>query len=281
MDSTGLRDHLLAAQAAAGQAAAAAASVDMHSTPSHESLGNPGVGSSAVARAVMDPAMGPPGFGGSPITPGMEPQNPEVRKGRRELSTSKRAAQNRAAQVCPTGTLSPSASKANSLLQRAFRQRKEQYIQSLKAQVSEYEAIASHYKVLEDQNLLLREYSLELKRRLLAHGDSDIPPLPFDLSRPTAGMAAAAAAVAAINRNAEAAAAQEEAMSVEAQLQAAAAAADDGDSDEDGAELSRQLHAAAEAAMESARSIRRGGGDRGEGPSGRGKDVDDDDDEVG
>jgi hypothetical protein len=29
----------------------------------------------------------------------MEPQNPEVRKGRRELSTSKRAAQNRAAQV--------------------------------------------------------------------------------------------------------------------------------------------------------------------------------------
>lgn len=29
----------------------------------------------------------------------MEPQNPDVRKGRRELSTSKRAAQNRAAQV--------------------------------------------------------------------------------------------------------------------------------------------------------------------------------------
>jgi len=250
-----LRDHLLAAQVAAGQVSVAAApSADIHTTPPSETRNGP-----SSAGGQIDLSMA---YDSSPGNPPLEPQNPDVRKGRRELSTSKRAAQNRAAQ-------------------RAFRQRKEQYIGSLKAQVSEYEQIASHYKVLEHENLLLREYVIQLQSRLLANGDSDMPPPPLDLSRPSARIAAAAAAAAAVERDAHvaaAAAAHEEAMSVEAQLQAAAAAADDDDdddSDEHG-DLSRQLHAAAEAAIVSARSITGTAGGAGEGDD---KDDEDDDDE--
>jgi hypothetical protein len=163
-------------------------------------------------------------------------------------------------------------------MQRAFRQRKEQYINSLKSQVSEYEQIASHYKVLEHENLLLREYVISLQQRLLASGDADMPPLPMELSRPSARIAAAAAAVAAVERDAQAVAAHEESMSVEAQLQAAAAAAeDDEDSDEHG-DLSRQLHAAAKAAIVSARSIS-GPAEAGESED-RDDEDDDEDDEV-
>jgi len=78
---SGLRDHLLAAQSASSPTVD-----DMQHTPGHE-------------NHHIDPQIAPSPFSTSPIAPGMEPQNPDVRKGRRELSTSKRAAQNRAAQV--------------------------------------------------------------------------------------------------------------------------------------------------------------------------------------
>ncbi|EON65335.1 hypothetical protein W97_04573 [Coniosporium apollinis CBS 100218] len=87
-------------------------------------------------------------------------------KGRRELSSSKRAAQNRAAQ-------------------RAFRQRKEEYIQKLKDQVKDYDAIAADYKTLREENYALRDYVISLQGRLLEL-QGEVPPAPggIDLSRP-------------------------------------------------------------------------------------------------
>jgi hypothetical protein len=98
LSKIGLRDHLLAAQAAAGQAVTATVGADIHSTPTlndHDT--SPAVG----VASQLDPTIAgvPTSYSPDPMTPGMEPQNPDVRKGRRELSTSKRAAQNRAAQV--------------------------------------------------------------------------------------------------------------------------------------------------------------------------------------
>jgi len=90
----------------------------------------------------------------------------ETRKGRRELSTSKRAAQNRAAQ-------------------RAFRQRKEEYIKSLKDQVKDYEAMADRYKAMQAENYQLRDYIITLQSRLLeSQGAYPQPPSDIDLSNP-------------------------------------------------------------------------------------------------
>ncbi|KAF1974852.1 hypothetical protein BU23DRAFT_460332 [Bimuria novae-zelandiae CBS 107.79] len=86
-------------------------------------------------------------------------------KGRRELSTSKRAAQNRAAQ-------------------RAFRQRKEEYIKQLKDQVKEFEQLCELYKTLQTENYQLRDYIINLQSRLL-ETQGEVPPAPagVDLSR--------------------------------------------------------------------------------------------------
>ncbi|KAF2244469.1 hypothetical protein BU26DRAFT_435876, partial [Trematosphaeria pertusa] len=91
--------------------------------------------------------------------------SPEQRKGRRELSTSKRAAQNRAAQ-------------------RAFRQRKEEYIKQLKDQVKEFEQLCELYKTLQTENYQLRDYIINLQSRLL-ETQGEIPPAPagVDLTR--------------------------------------------------------------------------------------------------
>ncbi|KAJ4334742.1 hypothetical protein N0V87_006651 [Didymella glomerata] len=88
----------------------------------------------------------------------------EGRKGRRELSTSKRAAQNRAAQ-------------------RAFRQRKEEYIKQLKDQVKEFEQLCELYKNLQTENYQLRDYIINLQSRLL-ETQGEVPPAPagVDLS---------------------------------------------------------------------------------------------------
>jgi len=208
-----LRDHLLAAQAAS------ASGVDIHPSPSHDTQIDPQIGVS---------------FSPSPVTPGMEPQNPEVRKGRRELSMSKRAAQNRAAQ-------------------RAFRQRKEQYIHTLKSQVQNYEQMATNYKSLEKENLILREYIIQLQSRLLESGHRDmIPTAPPEVAR---GSAAPSSSVIPppLPHNDELAA-------MERQLQASAAA-DDDSADED-MSLGAQLQEAAAAA---ARQIGRTAGS-GHGP---------------
>ncbi|KAI1325494.1 hypothetical protein F5Y16DRAFT_262384 [Xylariaceae sp. FL0255] len=82
-----------------------------------------------------------------------EPEHDEeVTDGRkaktRELSSSKRAAQNRAAQ-------------------RAFRQRKEHYIKKLEQQVREYGEMEQHLNAVKNDNYALREYIIQLQSRLL------------------------------------------------------------------------------------------------------------------
>lgn len=96
------------------------------------------------------------------------------RKGKRELSTSKRAAQNRAAQ-------------------RAFRQRKEGYIKKLEEQVKDFQNMEHNYKTLQNENYQLREYILSLQSRLLEN-QADFPPPPSHVnlsSGPTASAATA------------------------------------------------------------------------------------------
>jgi len=151
-----LRDHLLAAQA--GQpvptSSSPTSSHDMHVAHS------PG--------QHIDPAIGGGGAGyPMPMSESaMEDQMNDIRKGRRELSTSKRAAQNRAAQ-------------------RAFRQRKEQYIQSLKDQVKEHQNLASSYETVQKENFQLRQYIITLQARLLeSHTELPPPPESIDLTRP-------------------------------------------------------------------------------------------------
>jgi hypothetical protein len=153
--SKGLREHLLAAQA--GQTVPTSSSP----TSSHEMhlAHSPG--------QHIDPQIG--GGAGYPMPlqdSSMEDQMNEVRKGRRELSTSKRAAQNRAAQ-------------------RAFRQRKEHYIQSLKDQVKEQQNLAASYDTIQKENFQLRQYIITLQARLLeSHTELPPPPDSVDLSRP-------------------------------------------------------------------------------------------------
>ncbi|EGD89235.2 hypothetical protein H112_02847 [Trichophyton rubrum D6] len=99
--------------------------------------------------------------------PGLD-QTGEPRKvyGKRELSSSKRAAQNRAAQ-------------------RAFRQRKEGYIRKLEEQVKEYEMLLDNYKAIQAENYQLREYIISLQSRLI-DSQNEVPELPgnIDLSQP-------------------------------------------------------------------------------------------------
>ncbi|KAF2153693.1 hypothetical protein K461DRAFT_114677 [Myriangium duriaei CBS 260.36] len=85
-------------------------------------------------------------------------KNAAAAAGRRELSTTKRAAQNRAAQ-------------------RAFRQRKEAYITKLEKQVQDYHAMEEEFKQLQHENYELREYILSLQSRLL-ESSAELPPPP-------------------------------------------------------------------------------------------------------
>ncbi|KAK6341675.1 hypothetical protein TWF696_008743 [Orbilia brochopaga] len=79
---------------------------------------------------------------------------------KRELNTSKRAAQNRNAQ-------------------RAFRARKEEYIKSLESKVRDYEAVEERSQALEGENAALRQYIMHLQRRLLDHlGEGEALPDP-------------------------------------------------------------------------------------------------------
>ncbi|KAL2890166.1 putative transcription factor kapC [Ceratocystis lukuohia] len=67
---------------------------------------------------------------------------------KRELSTTKRAAQNRAAQ-------------------RAFRQRKENHIRKLEIENANYAIMEKRWKDIEAENHSLREYCMHIQRRLL------------------------------------------------------------------------------------------------------------------
>src|ERR1700712_4747544 len=72
-------------------------------------------------------------------------------------------------------------------MQRAFRQRKEQYITTLKSQVTSYEQMANNYKGLEKENLILREYIIRLQSQLI-EVQSEIPPAPPELRKQTVSM---------------------------------------------------------------------------------------------
>ncbi|ETN42263.1 uncharacterized protein HMPREF1541_04204 [Cyphellophora europaea CBS 101466] len=81
--------------------------------------------------------------------------------GKRELSTSKRAAQNRAAQ-------------------RAFRQRKEGYIKKLEEQVRDYQILSENFKQVQSENYQLRDYIINLQSRLL-ESQGEVPPPPSNV----------------------------------------------------------------------------------------------------
>ena len=105
--------------------------------------------------------------------------------GKRELSTSKRAAQNRAAQVC---LHSHSLSKPDPPLtvhKRAFRQRKETYIRKLEEENKQTENIREQLKHLIGENYSLREYVINLQSRLM-DVQAEVPEIPgnIDLSQP-------------------------------------------------------------------------------------------------
>ncbi|KAI4174083.1 MAG: hypothetical protein LQ343_002529 [Gyalolechia ehrenbergii] len=101
---------------------------------------------------------------------GLDGNQSDGKKGKRELSTSKRAAQNRAAQ-------------------RAFRQRKEGHIKELETQVKDYNALSESYKVLQAENYQLRDYIITLQSRLIeSQGELPQPPSNIEINsqRPSA-----------------------------------------------------------------------------------------------
>ncbi|KAL8285525.1 hypothetical protein RB600_009787 [Gaeumannomyces tritici] len=104
-----------------------------------------------------------------PPTPEFGELTPDARKAKRELSQSKRAAQNRAAQ-------------------RAFRQRKEGYIKKLEQQVRDYTEMDNSLKTLQSENYHLREYVMQLQTRLLnTQGEYPQPPPGLSLGHPHGG----------------------------------------------------------------------------------------------
>ncbi|KND93115.1 putative transcription factor kapC [Tolypocladium ophioglossoides CBS 100239] len=121
---------------------------------------SPGVAPASAPGASIAPA--------SPTSPMDLDGSPDGRKAKRELSQSKRAAQNRAAQ-------------------RAFRQRKEGYIKKLEQQVREYNDMEQTFKAMQSENYALREYVIHLQSRLLdVQGEFPQPPPNINLSQPTA-----------------------------------------------------------------------------------------------
>ncbi|KAL6169401.1 hypothetical protein ACJQWK_04427 [Exserohilum turcicum] len=161
-----LREHLLAA--GAGQPTVQPLS---QQPPQQQQQQHPPHPHPAAQPHAIDPAIGGPTYDMSAGGPDDGNTSEGRNKGRRELSTSKRAAQNRAAQ-------------------RAFRQRKEEYIKQLKDQVKEFEQLCELYKTLQTENYQLRDYIINLQSRLL-ETQGEIPPAPagVDLNRPHAEQA--------------------------------------------------------------------------------------------
>ncbi|KAI9721015.1 MAG: hypothetical protein M1812_002494 [Candelaria pacifica] len=96
-------------------------------------------------------------------------QGDDKKGGKRELSTSKRAAQNRAAQ-------------------RAFRQRKETYIKTLEDRVRDYNDLNENYKAVQAENYQLRDYIINLQSRLIeSQGEYPQPPSNIALAQPPSG----------------------------------------------------------------------------------------------
>ncbi|OQO07979.1 hypothetical protein B0A48_06772 [Cryoendolithus antarcticus] len=161
-----LREHLLAQQSAAGSSSAGQSNYPPPPSTSAPLPGHPYQHSdSASPQDHLDASGLPPGqqatYGMANDSAGDESMGGADgmdAKGKRELSTSKRAAQNRAAQ-------------------RAFRQRKEGYIKKLEEQVKDFQSVEQSYRALQHENYQLREYILNLQSRLLEN-QSDFPPAP-------------------------------------------------------------------------------------------------------
>ncbi|KAI9851552.1 MAG: hypothetical protein M1838_003384 [Thelocarpon superellum] len=151
-----LREHLLAASVTP-QTPASRNLDSLQATPTSPNDQNI---DPAIAGAVME---------GSPSNEsgGEDGLDASGKKGnKRELSTSKRAAQNRAAQ-------------------RAFRQRKETYIKKLEEKVKDLHALEENYKAIQAENYQLRDYIINLQSRLIeSQGEFPQPPSNIDLTHP-------------------------------------------------------------------------------------------------
>ncbi|KAL0944306.1 bZIP transcription factor [Colletotrichum truncatum] len=120
----------------------------------------------APPATTAGPSTAPPPTHPSSTAMALDDAGAEGRKAKRELSQSKRAAQNRAAQ-------------------RAFRQRKEHYIKKLEQQVRDYMEMEQSYKAMQSENYALREYVIHLQSRLLdAQGEIPQPPPNVNLQQP-------------------------------------------------------------------------------------------------
>ncbi|MCJ1412699.1 hypothetical protein MMC19_006797 [Ptychographa xylographoides] len=151
-----LREHLLA---------------QVRSTPPHQrshALDDVRVHSPSQHAQNIDPAIAGSGMmSNSAGESGGDDNGSDSKKGgKRELSTSKRAAQNRAAQ-------------------RAFRQRKEGHIKKLEEQVRDYNLLNENYKAVQAENYQLRDYIINLQSRLIeSQGDFPQPPSNINLQEP-------------------------------------------------------------------------------------------------
>ncbi|KAJ5508072.1 BZIP transcription factor [Penicillium freii] len=168
-----LHDQLLAAQHHLGGRPQGAPGQQQHLQPSNASPRDQPNIDPAISGAMLGAPQTPTQPQGSPPSDGGSKSY-----GKRELSTSKRAAQNRAAQ-------------------RAFRQRKETYIRKLEEEVKNIDPLKDQVKSLVGENYQLREYIINLQSRLL-EAQGEVPELPanIDLNQPrTTEMALASAGV--------------------------------------------------------------------------------------
>jgi hypothetical protein len=122
--------------------------------------------------------LGTEGVTGSAESDGGDNADGRKGYGKRELSTSKRAAQNRAAQVRYSLRM-PACTNAL-LFQRAFRQRKEGYIKKLEEQVRDYQVLSENFKAVQSENYQLRDYIINLQSRLL-ESQGEVPPPPSNV----------------------------------------------------------------------------------------------------
>ncbi|KAM5368670.1 hypothetical protein ACJZ2D_009442 [Fusarium nematophilum] len=166
-------DHLATVSQDATRAIGAKSEAEAHIHPDLRARPN------HVPTATMMPIAPPSGHSpgasagpsGAPIAPApptapMDEGPSDGRKAKRELSQSKRAAQNRAAQ-------------------RAFRQRKEGYIKKLEQQVRDYMEMEQSFKTMQSENYALREYVIHLQSRLLdVQGEFPPPPPNVNLAQP-------------------------------------------------------------------------------------------------
>ncbi|KAK7203012.1 hypothetical protein BZA70DRAFT_269613 [Myxozyma melibiosi] len=147
-------DHLADGKALAAASASAAASTPAVASPLATPAPAQPISPSAHSAGSQSPSESVPPVG-------------ESSRHGRQLSTSKRAAQNRAAQ-------------------RAFRQRKECYIKDLEAKFDELKASKAIIDGLRAENVQLRDYILALQSRLIEQpgvGGSGVPTPPAVYAR--------------------------------------------------------------------------------------------------